>query len=133
MNEGVLWGAFKGVTFNLTQLGLVLYPSVYFANKNGNENKFLTFLSTYTLLDALFYPVDTLKSILYADTLGKYSIKTVAIDSSHLISTEDFLSSCCTICQFYRASTAPPRLDTKPKPLPLGPSPFSFTPSTPKK
>lgn len=73
MNEGVFLGAFKGLVFNVTQLGAVLYPAVYFANKNGSENKFLTFLTTYTVLDALFYPVDTLKNILYADTLGKYS------------------------------------------------------------
>jgi hypothetical protein len=75
MNEGVFLGAFKGIIFNVAQLSLVLYPSVYFANKNGTDNKFLTFLSTYTLFDALFYPVDSLKNILYADTLGKYSIK----------------------------------------------------------
>lgn len=77
MNEGVFLGAFKGVIFNVTQLGAVLYPAVYFANKNGSDNKFLTFLTTYTVLDALFYPVDTLKNILYADTLGKYSKTTI--------------------------------------------------------
>ena len=72
MNEGVILGAFKGVIFNFAQLGFVLYPSVIFANKNNTDNKFVTFLSTYTFLDALFYPVDTLKNILYADTLGSY-------------------------------------------------------------
>lgn len=75
MNEGVFLGAFKGLIFNVAQLGLVLYPSVYLANKNGSDNKFISFLTTYTALDALFYPVDTLKNILYADTLGKYSKK----------------------------------------------------------
>lgn len=78
MNEGVFLGAFKGVIFNFAQLSLVLYPAVYFANKSGSDNKFLSLLTTYTFLDALFYPVDTLKNILYADTLGKYNIKTVA-------------------------------------------------------
>jgi len=73
LNEGVFLGAFKGLILNVAQLGLVLYPSVYLANKNGSDNKLLTFLTTYTALDALFYPVDTLKNILYADTLGKYS------------------------------------------------------------
>ena len=73
MNEGLFLGAFKGTVFNVAQLGLVLYPSVYLANKNGSENKFWTFLTTYSILDALFYPVDSLKNILYADTLGKYS------------------------------------------------------------
>ena len=78
MNEGVFLGAFKGVIFNFAQLGFVLYPSVYFANKNGGDNKFLSFITSYTLFDALFYPVDTLKNILYADTLGTYNVKTVA-------------------------------------------------------
>lgn len=73
MNEGLFLGAFKGVIFNFAQLSLVLYPSVYFANKNGSDSKFLSLLATYTVLDALFYPVDSLKNILYADTLGKYS------------------------------------------------------------
>jgi hypothetical protein len=36
MNEGVFLGAFKGVVFNAAQLGLVLYPAVYTANKNGS-------------------------------------------------------------------------------------------------
>ena len=70
MNEGVIFGAFKGFTFNFAQFGLILYPSVYFANKSDSEAKFLTFLSTYTALDVLFYPLDTLKNFLYADVLG---------------------------------------------------------------
>ena len=74
MNEGLILGAYKGLIFNFAQLSLVLYPAVYFANKNNSESKFLTFLSTYTFFDALFYPVDSLKNILYADTLAKYSM-----------------------------------------------------------
>jgi len=71
MNEGVLFGAFKGVVFNVVQLGFVLYPSVILTNKS-KENKFITFLSSYTFFDALFYPIDSLKNILYADTLGSF-------------------------------------------------------------
>jgi hypothetical protein len=71
MNEGAFLGAYKGLIFNAAQLGLVLYPSVFFANRN-TENKFFTFATTFTALDALFYPIDSLKNILYADTLGKY-------------------------------------------------------------
>lgn len=74
MNEGLILGAYKGLIFNFAQLSLVLYPAVYFTNKSNSESKFLTFLSTYTLFDALFYPVDSLKNILYADTLAKYSM-----------------------------------------------------------
>ena len=73
LNEGLFTGAFKGLIFNFAQVGLVLYPSVYLANKNGSSDKFLTFLGTYTALDALFYPLDTLKTILYADLGGNYS------------------------------------------------------------
>lgn len=76
MNEGLIFGAFKGFIYNLAQVAFVLYPSVYFANKNGSDSKYLAFLSSYTVLDALFYPIDSLKNILYADTLGKYSLKT---------------------------------------------------------
>jgi hypothetical protein len=71
MNEGAFLGAYKGLIFNAAQLGLVLYPSVFFTNRNA-DNKFFTFASTYTVLDALFYPIDSLKNILYADTLGRY-------------------------------------------------------------
>lgn len=28
-------------------------------------------------MDAVFYPLDTLKNILYADTLGSYNLRTV--------------------------------------------------------
>lgn len=72
MNEGLLFGAYKGLIFNFAQFGLVLYPSVYFANKNGSDSKLLTFLASYTLLDAIFYPIDSLKNILYADTQSQY-------------------------------------------------------------
>lgn len=77
LNEGLLLGAFKGAIFNVAQLAFVLYPAVYFANKNGSEHKFLTFAATYTIFDSLLYPVDTLKSILYADTLGSYCTRSL--------------------------------------------------------
>jgi hypothetical protein len=35
MNEGAFLGAYKGLIFNAAQLGLVLYPSVFFANRNA--------------------------------------------------------------------------------------------------
>ena len=72
MNQGLIMGGFKGLIYNFAQFGLVLYPSVYLANKNGGDSKFFTFLSTYTFFDALFYPVDTLKNILYCDVNGSY-------------------------------------------------------------
>lgn len=116
MNEGVFLGAFKGVIFNFAQLSLVLYPAVYFANKSGSDNKFLSLLTTYTFLDALFYPVDTLKNILYADTLGKYSTPH-GIQISRLsptsptssTSTEVSSSNSPTTSPSCQESTAPPR------------------------
>jgi hypothetical protein len=116
MNEGVFLGAFKGFIFNFAQLSLVLYPSVYFANKSGNDNKFFSFLATYTALDALFYPVDSLKNILYADTLGKYSMKYFMQTSrplpTHLTSWDStvvFSSNWRITFPSCPASTAPPR------------------------
>ena len=73
MNEGLIFGAYKGFIYNFAQLAFVLYPAVHMANKNGSDSKFMTFASAYTFLDALFYPVDTLKNILYADTHSTYS------------------------------------------------------------
>ncbi len=49
-----------------------MYPSVFFSNKYGGENKYLYFLGTYTILDTLLYPVDVLKNLLYAETHGRY-------------------------------------------------------------
>jgi hypothetical protein len=72
MNEGVIFGAFKGLVFNAAQLSLVTYPAVYYANTNGIDNKYVSFLTAFTILDAIFYPLDTLKTALYADTLSKY-------------------------------------------------------------
>ncbi len=54
----------KGSVLSIAQYSLILFPSVYMANKS--ENKFATFLASYTVLDALLYPVDSLKNILYS-------------------------------------------------------------------
>lgn len=35
---------------------------------NKSNNKYATFLTTYTIFDALLYPVDTIKNILYSET-----------------------------------------------------------------
>jgi hypothetical protein len=56
----------KGSLLAAAQFSLVLYPSVYVANKSSN--KYAAFLSTYTVLDALLYPIDTIKNILYSET-----------------------------------------------------------------
>ena len=56
----------KGTLLAAAQLSLVLYPSVYIANKSSN--KYVAFISAYTVFDALLYPVDTIKNILYSET-----------------------------------------------------------------
>jgi hypothetical protein len=56
----------KGTSLAAAQFGLVLYPSVYISNKS--DNKYFTFLSTYTILDTLLYPLDSIKTTLYAET-----------------------------------------------------------------
>ena len=127
MNEGLFLGAYKGFIFNFAQLSLVLYPAVYFANKNGNDSKFFTLLTSYTLFDALFYPVDTLKNILYADTLGKFSTPPPTKTSRPLptrpicsTSTGASSSSWPTTCPCCPQSTAPPRMTSKCRPGPPG-------------
>ena len=70
-NEGFFSGFLKGSLLAAAQLGLVLYPSVYIANKS--QNKYLSFVTSYTLFDALLYPVDTIKSVLYSETHSNLS------------------------------------------------------------
>jgi hypothetical protein len=69
-NEGAFRGFLKGLTFSALQFGLVLYPSVYLTNKKGGDNKYLYFLGSYSILDAILYPLDTVKNILFAETHG---------------------------------------------------------------
>jgi hypothetical protein len=54
----------KGSVLAAAQLSLIMFPSVYAANKS--DSKYTTFLATYSVLDALLYPVDTIKNILYS-------------------------------------------------------------------
>jgi hypothetical protein len=70
-NEGLFSGLLKGSLLAAAQFSLVLFPSVYIANKA--DNKALTFLSTYQVLDWLLYPVDTIKNILYSETHSNLS------------------------------------------------------------
>ena len=127
MNEGLFLGAYKGFIFNFAQLSLVLYPAVYFANKNGSDNKFLTLLTSYTLFDALFYPVDTLKNILYADTLSKFSTYPLTktsrpwpITPTCSIYTAASSSNLPTTCPCSPLFTAALRLTSRRRPGPPG-------------
>lgn len=93
MNEGVIFGAFKGLIFNAAQLSLVTYPAVYLANTNNSDNKYMSFLTSFTILDAIFYPLDLLKTALYADTLGKFCMLYSIQPSEALLDTSTSLTS----------------------------------------
>lgn len=45
----------------------------------------MSFLGYYTVFDALLYPLDLVKSIMYADTLGKLSNKVLTKDSKSIL------------------------------------------------
>jgi len=77
MNEGVFRGALKGISLNLLQFSAVLFPAVYLTSKTSPENRFSKFVLNYTLFDTLLYPLDTMKSILWADTLGKMRLSSL--------------------------------------------------------
>lgn len=74
-NEGLFSGILKGSLLAAAQFSLVLYPAVYAANKSSN--KYATFLTTYTIFDAILYPVDTIKNILYSETHAGLSNKVI--------------------------------------------------------
>lgn len=42
---------------------------------NKSNNKYATFLTTYTIFDALLYPIDAIKNILYSETHAGLSKK----------------------------------------------------------
>lgn len=74
-NEGLFSGILKGSLLSTLQLSLVLFPSVYIANKS--ENKLISLLTSYTMLDTIMYPIDSLKNILYAETHHNLNFKKV--------------------------------------------------------
>lgn len=66
MNDGAFRGTLRGLTLSLAQTSLVLWPSLLLTNKtNGGGAQFV---GTYLALDALLYPLDTIKNIMYANT-----------------------------------------------------------------
>lgn len=66
MNDGAFRGTLRGLSMSLAQASLVLWPSVLFTNKtNGTPYHFV---GIYLALDALLYPLDTLKNVMYANT-----------------------------------------------------------------
>ena len=73
MNEGVFKGALKGLSLSLLQFSTVMFPAVYLTSKSNSDSRFTKFVTSYTLFDTIMYPLDSIKNILYADTLGSLS------------------------------------------------------------
>jgi hypothetical protein len=91
MNEGLFRGAMKGVSMNLLQFSGVLFPAVYLTAKSAPEDRFAKFVISYTAFDTLLYPLDTIKNILYADTLGTMSnFSKISVGLSTLLSRISF-------------------------------------------
>lgn len=73
MNDGAFRGTLRGLTLSLAQTSLVLWPSLLLTNKtNGGP---FQFVGTYLALDALLYPLDTIKNIMYAHTAQPRNIR----------------------------------------------------------
>jgi hypothetical protein len=66
MNDGAFRGTLRGVSASFLQASFVLFPSVALTNKSNGG--FIQFLTTYSILDAILYPLDTIKNRLYANT-----------------------------------------------------------------
>lgn len=73
MNEGAFRGTLKGLFASLAQFGGVMFPAAYLTAKSDSQSKFRSFITNYTIFDTLMYPMDSIKNILYADTLGTMS------------------------------------------------------------
>jgi hypothetical protein len=55
------------------QFSSVALPALYISNTfNIGLGKFVSFLSFYTLFDGLMFPLDKIKTLLYADTRLEY-------------------------------------------------------------
>lgn len=73
MNDGAFRGTLRGLSMSLLQASLVLWPSVYLTNKKrGGATQFI---GSYLLFDALLYPLDTIKNIMYANTVNPLNIR----------------------------------------------------------
>lgn len=67
-NQGVLGGYFRGYLLNLAQFVGVGYHSLLWSHKTNYLNHF----AISSLFEALLFPLDTIKTLIYADLQGKY-------------------------------------------------------------
>jgi hypothetical protein len=72
-NGGLLRGWFRGSVANTLQFSSVAFPALYISNTfDTGIGKLASFLAFYTLFDALMFPLDKIKTLLYADTRLEY-------------------------------------------------------------
>jgi hypothetical protein len=64
MNDGAFRGTLRGLSMNFLQTSLVIWPAVVLTNKT--QGGFFNFLLTFTVLDAILHPIDTVKNKMYA-------------------------------------------------------------------
>lgn len=88
MNDGAFRGTLRGVTMSAIQTSLVLWPSIVLTNRNKGE--LTSFVSTFCILDAIMYPLDTLKNRMYAFTTNPQSNNKNYVDLRQALSNFSF-------------------------------------------
>lgn len=70
---GIFQGWFRGALVNTLQFSAVVYPALYLANTyEFGFGKLGNFISWLLVMDTLLYPLDKIKTLLYADTRLEY-------------------------------------------------------------
>jgi hypothetical protein len=72
MNDGAFRGTLRGVSMNLLQTSVVLWPAVAITNRT--QGGLFDFMLTFMVLDAVLHPIDTVKNKMYASTQYPLSI-----------------------------------------------------------
>ncbi len=67
MNDGAFRGTLRGLSMNFLQASLVLWPAALITNRGNNG--FFEFMATFSILDALLHPLDTIKNRMYGNTI----------------------------------------------------------------
>jgi hypothetical protein len=77
MNDGAFRGTLRGLSMNFLQTSLILWPAVAITNKT--QGGLFDFVLTFTLLDAILHPLDTIKNRMYASTQYPLSISSMLV------------------------------------------------------
>ena len=72
-NGGIFGGWFRGALVNTFQFSSVVFPALYLSNTyDFGFGKLAGFLGWLTVFDAIMFPLDKVKTVLYADTRNEY-------------------------------------------------------------